>query len=148
MKHRAAARLCLQTESGRVRIESNKEHVEELCLSLTLLMFDLVNTIQLFDPTVSLETRLEIRKANIEQMFSSLLWRTEQRPVLHLSSRDIRVVLTFLLQYYRDSYGNVDHVDLSVDVVGGSRDRIDVTIAVSESAPPVSEDEARRRLGL
>jgi hypothetical protein len=50
----------------------------------------------------------------------------------------------FFLRYFRDGFAEVDHVDIDDTANAGGY----LTFVVSEFAPPVSPDEAKRRLGL
>lgn len=54
--------------------------------------------------------------------------------------------LVFFLKYYRDGRAEVDHLDF--EAAWDTGDACDFTLKVALHKPPVSADEARRRLGL
>ena len=72
---------------------------------------------------------------------------TTEELTLKLSKTEIGFWLAYFARYYRDGVAEVDHIDLeavSTKVGGGV---VDVRICVARAAPPVSPEEARRRLG-
>src|SRR5690606_1533382 len=72
MKHRVAAHLGLSIDDSRIRIEVDQQANQGLCLALALLVFDLIDTIALFDVSESSNTKLELRRAPRGQEFASL----------------------------------------------------------------------------
>ncbi len=148
LKHRAEARLQLFDENSTIRIKVDRELVEGVCLALTLLSLEEVDIVALFDSSISLNTRLELCRTSDSKDTSSMLTTDDGRSRLELVARDLKTILCFLLRYYRDGYGAVDHIDIEVDAKRTNNDRPYVTVVVADSAPPVSDDEARRRLGL
>jgi hypothetical protein len=66
-----------------------------------------------------------------------------------LSPTELEYWLTFFLAYFRDGVGEVDHIDLDL-TASGVKDTpgLFLTLAVPQASPPLSEEQARRRLGL
>jgi hypothetical protein len=58
----------------------------------------------------------------------------------------LEALLVFFLKYYRDGRADVDHLDMEATWDTGNA--CDVTLKVSRYKPPVSAEEARKRLGL
>lgn len=61
---------------------------------------------------------------------------------LTLSERDLDFARHFFLRYYRDGAAEVDHIDIETNDGGY------IIFAVDKSLPPVSAEEAKRRLGM
>ncbi len=61
---------------------------------------------------------------------------------LKLSARDLDFARHFFLRYYRDAAAEVDHIDIETEEGGY------VIFSVEESVPPVSSEEAKRRLDM
>ena len=68
--------------------------------------------------------------------------KADNRINLTLADHDLGRLRMFFLRYYRDGYAAVDHVD--IETPNGDY----ITVTVHESAPPVSAEEAKRRLGV
>ena len=68
------------------------------------------------------------------------------RVEVRLGLRELERWTFFFLRYYRDGMAEVDHIDTSARWDYGGE--CDLTLKVSKYTPPVSEEEARRRLGL
>lgn len=63
-----------------------------------------------------------------------------------ITPTDLEYVLHFFLKTYRDGLAEVDHLDLQAVAESGEDSYI--TFVAAEAVPPVSADEARRRLGM
>lgn len=61
---------------------------------------------------------------------------------LKLSGRDLDFARHFFLRYYRDGAAEVDHIDIEMEEGGY------VIFSVGKSVPPVSPEEAKRRLAM
>lgn len=66
--------------------------------------------------------------------------------ILPLNTLDY--LLHFFLKYYRDGFAEVDHVDLEAVKSGIEGGDFSITVSVSEAAPPVTGEDAIRRLKL
>lgn len=64
---------------------------------------------------------------------------------LRLTSNSVDYLLAMCLKYYRDGYAEVDHADLEATLEPGDEDAY-ITIKFADFAPPVSAEEAKRRL--
>ena len=148
MKFRVAVSLDVKLSGLQPRILTNRETADRVCTALSLLLFDLVEAAAFFDPSKSLSTGVEVRKAEPGDEFATLLLRDGGTPEFHLTTRDLENILAFVLRYCRDGYGAVDHVDIEASVVGRDGESYYFTVAVAEAAAPVTPEEARRRLGL
>lgn len=70
---------------------------------------------------------------------------TTEKLALTLSKTEIGYWLAYFARYYRDGVAEVDHID--VEAVSTKGVGVDVRLRVARSAPAVSPEEARRRLG-
>lgn len=110
--------------------------IRDWCLSLQLLQENLVEAIifrvdkpqQRVEVTVGVATRCDIGQDGTVYII--------------LNTRNLDFVRHFYLRYYRDGVAEVDHIDIETD------EGVYITFKVEESLPPVSLDEAKRRLGM
>ena len=70
----------------------------------------------------------------------------ESKSQIKVSSEELEYWLTFFMGLYRDGVATVNHID--VDLLSSDTIRSTLTLEVLEVAEPVSEIEAKRRLGL
>lgn len=70
--------------------------------------------------------------------------RAVQRGMLTRNNLDY--VHQFFLKYYRDGVAEVDHLDLEAVDAETGHEEIYITFQVSESRPPLSPEEAKKRL--
>ena len=124
-----------------LEISLHQAALEEWCLSVAALRFDLV-------------PRLTIRGADLALMLQK---REQPRGVravaridggridLYVSPTELDYWLTFSLASVRDGHAAVDHID--VEMNGGTPFE-SLVLKFERSAPAVRPDEARRRLNL
>jgi len=67
---------------------------------------------------------------------------------LRITPSDLDYLLHFFLKYYRDGVAEVDHLDLQVSSGTSGEPESYITFVVPDAVLPVSEEEARKRLGL
>lgn len=63
-----------------------------------------------------------------------------------LTRNNLDYVHQFFLKYYRDGVAEVDHLDLEAVDAETGHEEIYITFQVSESRPPLSPEEAKKRL--
>jgi hypothetical protein len=68
--------------------------------------------------------------------------------ILTLDETELERWRHFALRTVRDGIAEVDHFDVDAAVKGRMAETISVVVAFPSAMPPVSADEARRRLGL
>lgn len=120
-----------------VEINISPANLRDWCLCLQLLHDKLVEA--LVFPQSSPSRQVEItcgKKSNFGLKVSS------DRLEVIFCERDLDYARHFFLRYYRDGAAEVDHIDIQTE--HGDY----ITITVEEYAPPVSPEEARRRLGM
>jgi hypothetical protein len=125
-----------------VRVNLIADVLDRFCIGLCLLNEDLIDSLDLVD-------------TNSFGLFS--LRRPTHAMSIDMQPDKISVVLDaielerwgqFTLRAVRDGAAEVDHLDVTVMSTDELRHWVDLVIVYSSSVPPVSPDEARRRLGL
>jgi hypothetical protein len=74
----------------------------------------------------------------------------ESRPgllALILSETELEYWRSYFLRYYREGAADVDHIDVEATSIRPAGGVIDLRVRVARAVPPVSPEEARRRLG-
>jgi hypothetical protein len=126
-------------------ISLNRESLRDWCLGLSLLKEDLIETL-----AVSAERGK--RKFEIELLASA---GPTVRAQADFSSETTRLKITpnhadyllhFFLKYYRDGAAEVDHVDVEAASPDEGSEGTYITFKVPDSSPPLSPEEAERRL--
>jgi hypothetical protein len=123
-----------------VKVMLTAEALDRFCIGLSLLKENLIDSFDLADAGDAIAFRLR-RPVEV----TSIEIRPD-RISLTLDTTELERWLHFTLRAIRDGTAEVDHLD--VEAKGQAHERVDVVIAYPSSAPSVSSDEARRRLGL
>lgn len=135
-------RATIVTEGHRIVCDLNDSPPDQISLGLALLVEDLAEAVVWRSPQFGWVVRLRGQKAEGATLRSYGQHRIE----LSLGKIETERWFTFFLKYYRDGRAEVDHLDVEAGWDTGGR--CDFTLKVSEFQAPVSEREARRRLGL
>jgi hypothetical protein len=114
-----------------------------IALGLSLLNEGLIE--ELIAGTTHNTWRVRIRKAGTPRDVQ-LQWYGNRRLQLMLGKVELERWLVFFLKYHRDGCAEVDHLD--VEGAWDDRRTADFTLKVGSAAASVSDEEARRRLGL
>jgi hypothetical protein len=112
-----------------------------LCSGLCLLKEQLVERVIFRAEQGSWVVRLGRADGAREVLFSKYAPR---RLEIQLGETELERWLVFFLKYFRDGVAEVDHLDVEGTLASGQR--FDLVLKVACAAPPVSADEARRRL--
>lgn len=116
-------------------------------MNLCLLREGLIESLTIIDGSeayslrISLDPSLNAQRATVE-------FRRDGADVL-ISTTELDYWRHFSLKYHRDGVGEVNHIDVEVpsrdpDAVRG----LGLVLQIPDALPPISEEEARRRLGL
>lgn len=79
---------------------------------------------------------------------SDIIQENPSKYQINISQRAIGVVSSFIIQYYRDYLAPVEHVDIELAHKGSLGSDSTLVLKANESAEPMSEIEARKRLGM
>jgi len=128
-----------------LRLRFHRDALRDWCLGLCLLKEGLVEAFTVIEQGAS-GTKV---KFLVEQRFSSKPRITfqAQSSEVRLTGNNLDYLRQFFLRYYRDGVAEVDHLDLEASDAETGDDEVYVTFEVSESRPPLSPEEAKRRLG-
>ena len=133
----------LVERSGCLTVDLAESAPDSISLGLALLSEGLVDDLTLRPPRSTWAVRLrklaELRDMRVRRYGN-------QRIELVIGQVELERWLAFFLKYFRDGCAEVDHLDASGAWDNGGS--LDFTLKVSIFAPPVSEDEARKRLGM
>jgi hypothetical protein len=125
-----------------VRVNLIADVLDRLCIGLCLLREDLIDSLDLVD--VKGASRLRVQQSTHA---TSILLRQDKID-LALDAIALEMWQHFTLRALRDGTAEVDHIDIEATLVGRTHEPVHLVIAYPSSAPPVSPDEVRRRLGL
>jgi hypothetical protein len=113
-------------------------------MALSLLKEGLIETL-----TVTERERKGVKVQLLSEPKTGGTVRVSFRPDLNrvaMTRNNLEYVQHFFLKYYRDGVAEVDHLDLqAIDAETGDKE-VYVTFRAPESKPPVTPEEARRRL--
>lgn len=130
-----------------VVIDIGEQAIATWCVELCMLEKRLIESL-----TVRSDSHdpfsLQIQNGPGDASGATVKW-SDQRAKLCISRTELESWIAFFLTYYRDGIASVDHLDVDVPASGkDSTKGIFLVMRVSHALQPVSETEARRRLGL
>jgi hypothetical protein len=127
-----------------LRLSLHREALCDWCMALSLLKEGLIETL-----TVTERERKGVKVQLLSEPKTGGTVRVSFRPDLNrvaMTRNNLEYVQHFFLKYYRDGVAEVDHLDLqAIDAETGDKE-VYVTFRAPESKPPVTPEEARRRL--
>jgi hypothetical protein len=135
-------RATLATEAHGIVCDLNDSPSDQVSLGLALLVERLAEGIVWRSSASEWVVRLRVHDAEA----TTVRAYGQQRFEVSLSEIELGRWFAFFLRYFRDGRAEVDH--LHVDAEWDTGARCDFTLKVSEFQAPVSEGEARKRLGL
>lgn len=119
--------------------------VSRLALGLCLLSNNLVAAMDLVGMSGDV---LSISKHNKPGTYAArVAWR-KKAALIELSPIELEALMTFCLLAVRDGVAQVDHVDIEATSARSGEQDGSFVLKFPQAAPPVSAEEARRRLGL
>jgi hypothetical protein len=126
-------------------IRLTNEAMLDWCLGLCLLQTRLVDTLLVKERGGKRGIEVQVlwtadRAARARADFKHEMSRLELTPI------QLDSLTSFFLKYYRDGIAAVDHMDLEAIAVGTESEDAYITLVVPDYAPPVSPEEAERRL--
>ncbi|MDT8716236.1 hypothetical protein IAI10_06170 [Clostridium sp. 19966] len=133
-----------ESDDWEVLIRIEKEDLITFFMELQLLEF---NHAECFT-TKSLVTGKNINFMLVDMDEETRVELINDRIKVKLSHNDIGYISSFLLEYYRDSYAPASHIHIDVDNNSNIGKSGTITIEVSEYAPPMSGEEAKKILGI
>jgi hypothetical protein len=118
--------------------------VAQLCLGLSMLWHRLVESVSLQGSGVT----LGVGRADSDGDARAMVTWKNRRASLRLSAKELEYWLCFFLRGVRDGMAEVDHIDVEADSSSSAELPGFFVLKVPNAAPPVSAEEARRRLGM
>ena len=137
MKKFLSKSLLVEKRQSSLRITVSPSTLTDWCLCLQLLHENLIEAFVFLSCASS--HLVEVTFGDTSH-YGSICQR--DRLTVVLCERDLDYARHFFFRYYRDGIAEVDHIDIQAE--GGDY----ITILVEEPIPPVSSEEAKRRLGM
>lgn len=128
-----------------VSLEFTEKDILQWALGLCLLEQELIGTLAISAWGGGIELRLRRSRSRTGAPLRSE-W-SSNRLVIELSNTELERWLHFFLSYVRDGSADVDHLDVETQALGRERGTT-LVLKVPNAAPPLSADEAKRRLGI
>jgi hypothetical protein len=122
--------------------------IEHWCLMLCLIEKRLIETVYIVAPQRRMDFQLQIDENCPTRSTTSVRWLSPTSAELRVCRPELERWTDFYLKYYRNGFGEVDHIDVEFESPNGDRG-LDVALIVPSMLRPRPADEAlRRRLGL
>lgn len=131
-------------ESWSLCIEVIQNDIVPLFMEIQLLDFNKVDVVTI----KSARTKECIDLSISEKDNESIIDYNESKYMVKISRSEMGAIAAFILQYYRDSYASVDHLDIETKHNGNLGDDATFVIVANEFAQPMSGEEAKKILGI
>jgi hypothetical protein len=129
-----------------LRVALQQGALRDITVGLCLLWNDLVPAMDLNAASSQQTLRFLVSKRP-ESFRAHASW-SPSLICIELSRPEFEAVMYFFLRTIRDGMAEVDHIDVEAFDNNKMQKRTAIVLKFPQSMPPVSSDEARRRLGL
>jgi hypothetical protein len=120
--------------------------IQAWCLSLSLLQNKLVKQVHLRQENGDLLLDVSL-KDSIPPADRGEVAITGNKLSLSLSQNELEMWTCWFLSYYRDGIAPVDHIDVDIPArQDNSRSGLFLTLKVRKATPPMSAEEAKKRI--
>ncbi len=123
------------SDSWEIIIKITPEDVELFCMELNLLWFGKADSVIV----ESSETGEKVTLTAPETLDEARVSMIKDDYRIEFSNRDIQAILSYLLEYYRDSFAPVSHMHIEVDDDTLGEDG-DITIVATRSAEQFAKE--------
>jgi hypothetical protein len=123
-----------------VKVRLIADVLDRFCIGLCLLREDLIDGLDLVDVKGKDLFRFQRSTDAVSVQFRP------GKTIVAFDAVQLKALQHFTLRAVRDGMAEVDHIDL--ELTRQTHEAVDLCIMYPSSAPPVSPEEARRRLGL
>jgi len=127
-----------------VVVTFSPEAIPQLCLGLSMLWHRLVESVSLQGSGFA----LNVGRAESDGDARAVVTWKHRGAAVRLSAKEHEYWLCFFLRGVRDGMAEVDHIDVEADSSSSTEPAGFFVLKVPNAAPPVSAEEARRRLGM
>lgn len=132
-------------ESEYLTVPFSEATVAEWCLELTILRYGLSDAITIETRGPSIKLKIRQRDDDSSTRASVEHWKHDKVQIA-VSPSEVEYWLSSYLKLYRDGSAQVDHID--IELQAESEADLNIILTMPSTSSPVSEREARRRLGL
>lgn len=120
--------------------------IECWCLELCLLQNRLAEELIISTKAIGSKLRVSLaQKALVGRR--AVVARETDETLIQVTNVELEYWLMWSLKYYRDGIADVDHIDVEIGANDGDKG-FALTLTVGNAQPPVSAEEAKRRLGI
>ena len=131
-----------------ITINPGSREVDAWCLELVLLERGLIDATRVTAQDGSFSLVIKVAESIGDAEIGRVVWDNPSVAEVRLSRTEIERWVYFYLKFYRDQYGEVDHIDADLEGSGGSTG-VFLVLKVPQASPPRrAGPELRRRLGL
>lgn len=129
-------------ESWSIEIEITPDDVVPLFMEISLIQYDLTNFVTIQSRKSS---KYVVLSAADDQ---SHVQCRDDRFHVALSSNDMGLLSAYVLQFHRDHYAPVEHIDIELEHSGSLGKDAVLVIRATHFAKPMSANEAKKLLGI
>jgi hypothetical protein len=131
-------------EAGAILLTIDQADIVPLCLNLLLLDYALVEVLELHQETS--RTSLALSRAANATLLRSAFNGTNL--AIEIRQNDLQSIVSFLLQFYRDGYWEVNHVDIELATPAGAHRDVMFTVQTLQTPRAISGDDLKKLLGF
>ncbi len=131
-----------------IQIEIFPGKLSDWCLNLCLMEKGMIESLVLVDDDDKCRHKIIINLDPVLVHRGSVQIK-DNKINISISTTELGHWLSFFLQYYSRGFADVDHIDVDLDSTSGYVGKeVSLMFKVTEYLPPLSSNEARRKLGL
>lgn len=133
-----------ESKSWELIIEINPEDIVSFYMELQLLKSELCETVTIKSSSTFCDVNISMSDVGNDSIIKVI----DKSYKVRLSNNSVDVILAFILKYYKDFCAPVSHfhIELSDNKILGVDGSL--TIIASNSAEPISGDDAKKLLGI
>lgn len=123
------------------------EHASNWCSSVSLLLYEMVETLVINDPAKSIRVQVRVAKQLPYNSRGIVEWVNDS-PLVAVTQVELEAWLGFFLAFVRDGVAPADHFDVELTAASGSTKSLFAVLKVDAFQSPISETELRRRIRM
>ena len=131
----------------RVVVDFKDLSLQLWCLNLVLLNAGMISKLSVINRGEQDGFRLELKLVGDDHIDARARGVLDRDVLdLEISERELGYWLVYFLKYFRDGVADVDHIDVEILDRCAPGSLITLTFRIAKAIPPLSPEEARRRL--
>lgn len=125
-------------------IEITNEDIVPFFMELQLLDYKRADTVTIMASNTSECIVIKVPEKSVAASIELI----DKKYQVKLSQREIGAISAYILEYYRDSYAPVSHIDIELSHSGKLGKDATLIIRTNNAAEPMTGEEAKRLLGI